>query len=85
MLLVRFGSYSIPITVAGISSFLRLKSIILYFCLFPPPWCLTVILPYEFLPAFFFLVASKDFSGVFLVISSNVEEVIFLLDGVYGL
>ena len=34
---VLFGSYSIPITVANISSFLLLKSIILYFFLFPPP------------------------------------------------
>jgi GTPase involved in cell partitioning and DNA repair len=30
-------------------------------------------------------VASKDFSGVFLVISSKSETVIFLLDGVYAL
>ena len=34
---VLFGSYSIAATLAGISSFLLLKSIILYFCLFPPP------------------------------------------------
>ena len=32
-----FGSYSIPITVAGIPSLFLLKSMILYFCLDPPP------------------------------------------------
>ena len=34
-----------PNRSANISSLFLLKSIILYFCLFPPPWCLTVILP----------------------------------------
>ena len=34
---LRLGSYSIPITVATTPSFCLLKSIILYFCLFPPP------------------------------------------------
>ena len=33
------------ITVAGIPSLFLLKSMILYFLLFPPPICLTVILP----------------------------------------
>ena len=42
---VLLGSYSIPITVAGIPSLYLLKSMILYFLLAPPPRCLTVILP----------------------------------------
>ena len=37
MLAVLFGSYSIVLTVAGIPSFLLLKSMILYFLLLPPP------------------------------------------------
>ena len=34
---------------------------------------------------FSFFFANKDFSGVFFVISSNAETVMFLLDGVYAL
>ena len=86
MFAVLFGSYSIPTTFAGIPSFLlRLKSTSLYFFLFPPPWCLTVILPWLLRPAFFCKETSKDFSGVFFVISEKSEPVIFLLEGVYGL
>ena len=45
MYAVLFGSYSIVATFAGTPSLFLLKSIILYFLLAPPPWCLTVILP----------------------------------------
>ena len=34
---VRFGSYSMPATLAGIPSLLRLKSITRYLILLPPP------------------------------------------------
>jgi hypothetical protein len=85
MLAVLFGSYSIPITCAGTPSLFLLKSIILYFCLFPPPWCLTVILPWLLRPAFLLFLASNDFSGVLFVISEKSDPVIFLLEGVYGL
>ena len=85
MFAVLFGSYSIPITVAGIPSLFLLKSMILYFCLDPPPWCLTVILPWLLRPAVFFLETRRDFSGLFFVISELSREVICLLEGVYGL
>jgi hypothetical protein len=44
-----------------------------------------VIFPCEFLPAFSFLTAKRDFSGVFLVISEKSDTVVFLKDGVVGL
>jgi len=37
MFALLFGSYSIDLTVAGIPSLFLLKSMILYFCLTPPP------------------------------------------------
>ena len=85
MFAVLFGSYSIDLTVAGTSSFLLLKSMILYFLLFPPPRCLTVILPWLLRPAFFFRDTTRDFSGVLVVISEKSEPVMCLLEGVYGL
>src|SRR5699024_915405 len=85
MLAVLFGSYSIVLTVAGISSFLLLNSTILYFVLFPPPRCLPVILPGLLRPAFFFKDTTRDFSGVEVVISLKSEPVMCLLEGVYGL
>ena len=59
---------------------------ILYFGLVPPPWCLTVILPLLFLPACFFRVTVRDFSGVVAVISSEgtgdeAETEIYLVTG----
>ena len=50
----------------------RLKSIILYFRLLPPPICRTVILPWTFTAAtgLLLMVARSDFSGVVVVISS---------------
>ena len=45
-----FGSYSMVLTVAGTSSLLRLKSIIRYLRLLPPPMWRQVILPSLFLP-----------------------------------
>ena len=85
MFAVLFGSYSMETTVAGIPSFLLLKSMILYFLLLPPPRCLTVILPWLLRTAFFFKDTVRDFSGVDFVISEKSEPVIFLLDGVYVL
>ena len=79
---VRFGSYSILATFAGILSLFLLKSLILYFLVCAPPLCLTVIFPCAFLPEFFLIVASNDFSGV--VYLRQLRK-ICLLDGVYGL
>ena len=79
------GSYSIEATFAGMSYLLRLKSIILYLLRFPPPICLTVILPLKFLPPVFCLGASRLFSGLVVVISSNMETDMKRRAGLVGL
>ena len=82
---VRFGSYSMPATLAGMPSLLRLKSITRYLTLLPPPWWRTVILPCLLRPAFFFLLSRRDFSGVVLVTSSKVSTDMKRLAGEVGL
>ena len=47
--------------------------------------CRTVMQPRAFLPPVFFLVASRDFSGLVVVISSNAETDMPLLPGEVGL
>ena len=80
---ILFGSYSMLFTVAGMPSLaLRLKSMILYLLLLPPPRCLQVILPWLLRPEFFFRATVRDFSGVLFVISWKSEPDINLLDGV---
>ena len=66
----RFGSYSIVATLAGMPSLSRLKSMRRSFCLLPPPMCRTVMRPCALRPPDFFLLTSKDFSGLVHVISS---------------
>ena len=85
MFAVLLGSYSIVATLPAISSLFLLKSMILYLALAPPPLCLTVILPLEFLPACFLRATVSDFSGLDAVISSKVETVIPLKPGEVGL
>ena len=70
---MRLGSYSIALTVAGMPSFWRLKSMMRYLRRAPPPWWRTVILPWLLRPARWRRSVVRDFSGVFLVISSNVR------------
>src|SRR5215212_11910370 len=71
MCAVRFGSYSIAATFAGIPRLSRLKSISRYFCLCPPPMKREVMRPLELRPPVFGLPLVSDFSGVDLVMSSN--------------
>ena len=80
-----FGSYSMPATLAGIPSLILLKSIILYFCLCPPPLWREVILPLLFLPPEDFFDCNNDFSGFFLVISLKSVATWPLMPGVTGL
>jgi hypothetical protein len=61
-----------------------LKSMILNLRLWPPPLCLTVILPLLFLPACFFSGAIRDFLFSFDVISSKLEYIAPLWPGVVG-
>src|SRR6266516_2584076 len=68
----RFGSYSIAATFAGTPGLLRLKSILRYARLWPPPRCRTVSRPWLLRPPLLRSGSSNDFSGSFLVISSNV-------------
>src|SRR5699024_11251657 len=75
---VLFGSYSIVCTLAGILSLSLLRSIILYLLLTPPPRNLTVVLPVLFLPPLDLRSTVRLFSGLSVVISSNVETDIFL-------
>src|SRR3989337_1121917 len=49
---VRFGSYSMCATLAGMPSLFRLKSTWRYRRLLPPPWCRMVIRPLLLRPAF---------------------------------
>jgi hypothetical protein len=72
-------------TFAGMFSLSLLKSRILKNLLLPPPRCRQVILPWLFRPPLFFKGARSDFSGVVRVISSKVETVLNLEDGVTGL
>ena len=57
---MRLGSYSIALTVAGMPSFWRLKSMMRYIRLLPPPWLRTVILPLLLRPPRFLIGSSSD-------------------------
>ena len=59
-----FGSYSIDATVPGTPSLSLLKSITRYFLFSPPPWCLTVILPWLLRPPFFFNVKVENVNTI---------------------
>src|SRR3954470_19448847 len=72
---LRFGSYSMAATLAGTPSFVRLKSMMRYCCLWPPPRWRDVLRPYELRPPVLGLGASSDFSGLSLVISEKSETV----------
>ena len=72
---LRFGSYSIAATLAGIPSLLRLKSTIRYCCLWPPPRWRAVLRPWLLRPPVGGLGASSDFSGRSRVISAKSETV----------
>src|SRR5689334_25414437 len=69
----RFGSYSIDATLAGTSSLFRLKSILRYMILWPPPRWRTVMWPLKLRPACFLRGSSNEVSGGFFVSSSNEE------------
>src|SRR5690606_13625995 len=81
----RLGSYSIVATLPGMPSLSRLKSMLRYFRLCPPPWCRTVIFPWLFRPAFRISGTVRDFSGLSVVISSKVETVFCRTPGEVGL
>src|SRR5262245_13389987 len=82
---VRLGSYSIAATLAVTPSLLRLKSMMRYCCLCPPPRWRDVLRPWAWRPADFGLGPSSDFSGRFAVISAKSETVWKRRPGLVGL
>src|SRR4051812_29656265 len=71
MYAVRFGSYSIAATRAGIPSLRRLKSIRRYSRLAPPPRWRDVLRPLELRPPDFFRPSTRVRSGSVFVISAK--------------
>ena len=68
----RLGSYSMAATLAGMPTLSqRLKSMMRYKRLWPPPRKRTVIRPWLFRPPVFFRGLTRDFSGSVLVISEK--------------
>src|SRR5258708_2251607 len=68
---LRFGSYSISETLPGIPNLFRLKSILRYCRLCPPPRWRDVRWPWLLRPPDFLSGSSSDFSGSARVISSK--------------
>src|SRR3954463_11191981 len=69
----RLGSYSIAATFAGMSSLRRLKSILRYRRLAPPPRWREVLRPCALRPPDFFSPWTSVFSGLVLVTSAKSE------------
>src|SRR5579863_7191914 len=67
----RLGSYSMCATLAGTPSFWRLKSMIRYRRLAPPPRWREVLRPWALRPPDFFRPSVSDFSGSVRVISEK--------------
>src|SRR6266581_2833247 len=67
----RFGSYSMWATLAGTPSLRRLKSILRYRRLAPPPRWREVLRPWTLRPPDFFRPSVSDFSGLSRVISAK--------------
>jgi hypothetical protein len=81
----RFGSYSISRTTPGIPCLLRLKSMIRYFRLWPPPRRRMAMWPWLSRPPLFVSGSTSDFSGVVRVISLKSATERKRLDAVTGL
>ena len=81
----RFGSYSIAATLAGTPSLTRLKSMMRYRRLCPPPWWRVVMRPLLFRPPVFLSGSRSDFSGAFFVTPSNEETAMKRRPGLVGL
>src|SRR5829696_3849192 len=81
----RFGSYSIAATFAGMPSLRRLKSILRYLRLAPPPRWREVTRPWALRPPDFFRPSVSDFSGSALVTASCWRNVAKRRPGEVGL
>src|SRR6185312_2557188 len=81
---VRFGSYSIAATRAGMANLSRRKSMRRYCRLCPPPIYRLVMWPLLLRPPVRFRGSSSDFSGSVLVISEKSETERNRVAGVIG-
>src|SRR5690606_23575075 len=81
----RFGSYSMAATLAGIPSLSRLKSMIRYSRLCPPPRCRTVTRPCALRPPLFLSGSTSDRSGSVFVMSRKSATVMPRRPGDVGL
>src|SRR5215210_3083056 len=81
----RFGSYSIAATFAGTPSFVRLKSILRYRRLAPPPRWRAVLRPRALRPPDFVRPSTSVFSGRSVVISAKSGYVAKRRPGLVGL
>ncbi len=70
MYAVRLGSYSMAATLAGMPSLSRLKSILRYRRLAPPPRWREVTRPWALRPPDFLMPSTSDFSGLLFVTSA---------------
>src|SRR5690554_5373102 len=85
MFTLLFGSYSMVLTTPGIPYLSRLKSMIRYARLWPPPLRRTLMRPKVSLPAFLLRPLVKDFSGLLAVSSLKTKVVFWRRPGVLGL
>src|SRR5918911_5511010 len=81
----RLGSYSISATFAGTPSLSRLKSILRYRRLAPPPRWREVMRPRELRPPDFVSPSVSAFSGSFFVTSARSDQVAKRRPGEVGL
>src|SRR3954447_9698777 len=81
----RFGSYSIAATLAGTPSLRRLKSILRYRRLAPPPRWRAVLRPLALRPPDFFRPSVRVFSGSVLVMTLKSAYVMKRRPGLVGL
>src|SRR3954449_4440922 len=81
----RLGSYSIAATLAGTPSLRRLKSILRYRRLAPPPRWREVTRPYELRPPVFLVPSTSERSGSVRVTSSKSDQVANRRPGLVGL
>ena len=82
---MRLGSYSIAATLAGMPSLRRLKSILRYSRLAPPPRWRAVLRPWALRPPDLRSPSTSDFSGSVFVISAKSGYVEKRRPGLVGL
>ena len=82
---LRLGSYSIVVTRPDTPNLFRLKSMMRYFRLWPPPRWRTVVRPVLLRPPLFFNGANSDRSGVVVVRSLKLDTLMPLRPGDVGL